>query len=440
MPFVKEFVFKPWYNRDKENQFKETIMEKYDIAVVGGGFAGACAAISAARSGAKVILIDKSGSLGGAATNCLVNPFMPYWTTVDGERVNLSAGLFREIRSRLNEIGSMVKELFLEEDLKLILNDMTEEAGVDLLYHAYLSKVDKREGRVSSVTVATKQGEIELFANTFIDATGDAQLAFLAGCPTMLGREPDHLCQPMTLCFRVGNVDVEKFYEGKNALMAEHAKSLAAGELTNPRENILVFRYPIGNVLHFNTTRVVKLDPTNAEDVTKAEIIAREQVFEMYNFLRENFEEFKDSTLISTGMQIGVRESRMIEGEYTLTKENLLSCARFEDSIAVCNYDIDIHSPDGSGTSHYYFPKGEYYTIPYRCLIPKNAENLLVSGRCVSADHDAQASLRIMPTCATLGEAAGIAASLALDKGSDVRLVDVELLRSILRKNGAKVD
>jgi hypothetical protein len=203
---------------------------------------------------------------------------------------------------------------------------------------------------------------------------------------------------------------------------------------------VLIFRTLVDDILHFNTTRVVKLDPTNAEDVTRAEIIAREQVFEMYNFLRENFEEFAESTLISTGMQIGVRESRMIDGEYTLTKEDLLSCARFEDSIAVCNYDIDIHSPDGSGTSHYYFPKGEYYTIPYRCLIPKNAENLLVAGRCVSATHDAQASLRIMPTCATLGEAAGVAAVLSLLNNARVRDVDIANLKEILKTNGAKVD
>jgi hypothetical protein len=143
---------------------------------------------------------------------------------------------------------------------------------------------------------------------------------------------------------------------------------------------------------------------------------------------------------METGAEIGVRESRMIVGDYVLTESDCRAFTKFSDSIAACNYDIDIHNPEGSGTSHYFFPEGEYYTIPYRCLIPKNAENLLVAGRCVSADHDAQASLRIMPTCATLGEAAGIAASLALDKGSDVRLVDVELLRSILRKNGAKVD
>ena len=139
-------------------------------------------------------------------------------------------------------------------------------------------------------------------------------------------------------------------------------------------------------------------------------------------------------------MQIGVRESRMIDGEYTLTKDDLLSCKIFEDTVAVCNYDIDIHSPDGSGTSHYYFPSGKYYGIPYRCMIPKNAENLLVAGRCVSADHDAQASLRIMPTCSNLGEAAGIAAALSLENNSLVREVNVDRLREILREKSAKVD
>ena len=243
----------------------------------------------------------------------------------------------------------------------------------------------------------------------------------------------------MTLCFRLAGV---KGYDAdlKARINSLYSEYQSAGKIKNPRENVLIFRTLVEDILHFNTTRVVKLDPTNAADVTKAEIIARDQVFEMYNVLRDNFEEFKDSTLISTGIQIGVRESRMIDGEYILTKEDLLSCARFDDSIAVCNYDIDIHSPDGSGTSHYYFPKGEYYAIPYRCLIPKNTSNLLVAGRCISADHDAQASLRIMPTCATLGEAAGVAASLSLASCGNVREVDPVELRKLLKENGAKVD
>ena len=422
------------------------LRNKYEIIVVGGGFAGAAAAITAGRLGKSVLLIEKYNCMGGAACYDLVNPFMPYSTIDpnDGKtRIDLSCGIFTEIVDRLRALGgagySKRSLPFNEEVLKYVLNTMAVESGVDLLYQTYVTGVRKEGERIVSVMISNVSGNSEIEADCFIDATGDANLAVMAGCPFKLGRESDNLCQPMTLCFRLAGV---KGYDAdlKAKINALYSEYQACGKIKNPRENVLIFKTLVDDILHFNTTRVVKLDPTNAEDVTKAEIIAREQVFEMYNFLRENFEEFKDSTLISTGIQIGVRESRMIDGEYTLTKDDLLSCARFEDSIAVCNYDIDIHSPDGSGTSHYYFPNGEYYCIPYRCLIPKNAENLLVSGRCVSASHDAQASLRIMPTCATLGEAAGAAAALALDSCGNTRSVDTAKLREILKKNRAKVD
>ena len=185
-------------------------------------------------------------------------------------------------------------------------------------------------------------------------------------------------------------------------------------------------------------------DNTRTEDfyfnLTKAEIMAREQVFEMMSFLRENFEAFKNCTLLSTGMQIGVRESRMIVGEHTLNQEEMLAYTKFEDGIAACNYDIDIHSPDGSGTSHYYFPSGKYYTIPYGCLVPKDSENLLVAGRCISTTHEAQASIRIMPTVCTIGEAAGVAAAVACEDKTAVKSVDVQKVRAILRENGAVID
>ena len=244
----------------------------------------------------------------------------------------------------------------------------------------------------------------------------------------------------MTLCFRLANVDVEGYQSMKAEINELYSKFQAEGKITNPRENVLLFMTMHDGIIHFNTTRVVKHDPTDAEDVTRAEIMAREQVFEMIAFLRENFEAFRDCVLLSTGMQIGARESRMIVGEYTLTQEDLLACTRFADSVAVCNYDIDIHSPDGSGTSHYYFPDGQYYTIPYRVMIPKGADNLLVTGRCVSATHEAQASLRIMPTVATLGEAAGIAAAISCESGKSVREIDVEQLRKTLRDVGARIE
>ena len=217
-------------------------MKKYDIAVIGGGFAGVAAALASAREGAKVIIIEKSNCLGGAAVNALVNPFMPYKTAIGGEKVSLSSGIFSEIHKKLEEIGAMRGESFLEEELKYLLNEMTLAEGIDLLFHASLFACKKGGEKITSVSLSTKCGVVDIEADYFIDASGDAQLAYLAGCPTVLGREPDHLCQPMTLCFRVGNADVNKFFASRPALQEEWKKHLAAGEFINPRENILVLR------------------------------------------------------------------------------------------------------------------------------------------------------------------------------------------------------
>jgi len=412
-------------------------MKKYDIIVVGGGFAGVAAAIAAAREGSRVLLVDKGNALGGAAVNCLVNPFMPYSTKINGVDTELSTGIFKTICQRLKDRNAMRGGSFLEEELKFVLNNMVLEAGVELLFHANIFAVEKNGESIEAISVATKSGAMRLEADYFIDATGDAQVAFLADCPTVLGRQSDNLCQPMTLCFRVGNVDVDAFMESKPALRIAHRQALEAGELINPRENILVFKTPVPNVLHFNTTRVVKHDPTSPIDVTKAEIIAREQVYEIYEFMKKHANGLENSFLMSTAAEIGVRESRMIVGDYVLTEVDCRAFTKFDDSVAACNYDIDIHNPEGSGTSHYYFPEGEYYTIPYRSLIPKNATNMLVAGRCISSDHGAQASYRIMPTVCCIGEAAGCAVGIAVKNQIDTRSVDVEKLQETLKNNGA---
>ncbi len=413
------------------------IMQKYDVVIVGGGFSGVAAALAAAREGARVLIVEKGNSLGGAAANCLVLPFMPYSTTVEGKRLDLSAGLFREIHRELEARGAMSGESFLEEELKQLLGTKVRAAGVSLLYHAYLLGVKTEDGAIKAITVATKSGEIGIEADCFIDATGDAQLAYLAGCPTTLGREPDHLCQPMTLCFRLGNVDVDRFFASKERFEAKYRELQAAGEIQNPREDILVFKTPVPNVLHFNTTRVVKKNPTDPFDVTEAELLARDQVFEVYDFLKKYADGVENSFLLSTAAEIGVRESRMIVGEYVLTERDCRDFCKFEDAIAACNYDIDIHNPEGSGTSHYYFPAGAYYTIPYRSLIPRGVSNMLVAGRCISSDHGAQASYRIMPTVCCIGEAAGLAAALAVKNGGNVRGVDVKTLQKGLLAHGA---
>lgn len=426
---------------------EEMHMKKYDIIVIGGGFAGAAAAISAARLGRSVLLAEKSNCLGGAATNCLVNPFMGNATVVDGKHKELSAGLLDEIREQMMQVRAENDEhyneevggLFSEEHLKLVLNRMAVGAGVQLLFHAYLCDVNCTESRIESVKVITKAGQIELCADYYIDATGDADLAVLAGCSYRLGREADQLCQPMTLCFRIGNVDIEKFYQEKNQMQELYKQFQAEGKIKNPRENILVFRMPQKHMLHFNTTRIVKRNPVDPFDVTIAEIEAREQVFEVYQFMKRNFSCMANAELVSTAMEIGVRESRMINGEYLLTGKELMACCRFEDSIACGNYDIDIHNPEGSGTSHYYFPAGEYYEIPYRTMLPKEVENLLVTGRCLSVDHEAQASVRIMPIVCCLGEAAGVAAAVAADEGVKPSEADIHRIQEILTANGAVI-
>ena len=420
--------------------------KRYDVVVVGGGFAGVGAALAAARQGKKVRLIEKYNCLGGAAVYDLVNPFMRYWSWKDDAhsgKIMLSEGIFAEIVKNLADMGAFSKgnkTHFNEELLKLLLNRMMVEAGVELLYQTTVVGAKRKGNKIDAITVSNVSGTYDIEADVFVDASGDANLAHLAGFPYKVGRESDGLCQPMTLCFRLANVDTDGYQSMKAEINELYSKFQAEGKITNPRENVLVFNCVAKNMLHFNTTRVVKLDPTNAEDVTKAEIIAREQVFEMVNFLRENFEPFKNADLVSTGIQIGVRESRMIVGEHTLNQEEMLAYTKFEDGIAACNYDIDIHSPDGSGTSHYYFPSGKYYTIPYGCLVPKDSENLLVAGRCISTTHEAQASIRIMPTVCTIGEAAGIAAAVACEDKTAVKSVDVQKVRAILRENGAVVD
>ena len=217
-------------------------MKKYDVAVIGGGFAGAAAALAAAREGASVLLVEKSNALGGAPINCLVNPFMPHSTKIDGVRTPLSQGLFTEICKRLRAQGAMRYATLHEEGLKYVLNQMMEEYGVDLLYHAYINKAKKNGSKIASVSVATRGGEMDIEADYFVDATGDAQLSYLAGCPTILGRPGDNLCQPMTLCFRLGNVDVKRFEASNRRMQAAYKKSLAKGKLMNPREDILFFK------------------------------------------------------------------------------------------------------------------------------------------------------------------------------------------------------
>ncbi|NLD87393.1 MAG: FAD-dependent oxidoreductase [Clostridiales bacterium] len=422
--------------------------KNYDVVVMGGGFTGCAAALAAARQGMKVLLLEASGFLGGAASNCLIFPLMPYATSIIDEDGNkkkhyLSRGILAELVSDLQETGHIRGDSgFLDEAVKLLLDKKMLDAGVQVLFHATLCGVEKEGNRIKSLSVVTKAGVLSFFGKVFIDCTGDADLCFMGGIPTVLGRDPDRLCQPMTLCFRVGNVDKAAFFAGRDEMRRLHKEWLDAGRFTNPREDILVFDYPIDGVLHFNTTRVVKHNPVDPFDLTRAEMEARRQVIELLEFFRVNrIAGMENAKLIYTAPSIGVRESRMLSGDYVLTGKDLVDCIKFPDAIAAGNYDIDIHNPEGSGTSHYYFPHGTWYTIPYRALTPKETDccNLLVGGRCISVDHEAQASVRIIPICTTTGEAAGTAAAVAIDGGTSVQKADIGKIQKILTDAGAYI-
>lgn len=412
----------------------------YELIVVGGVFAGVAAAISAAKEGVDVLLIEKYNCLGGAASTALVMPFMSYWTKIPDtdEKKYLCGNLFLEIVEEMNAVSGVRKSMteFDEEILKLVLNRMAVKYGVKLLFHTNVFGVEQENGRINVLQVYGKSGIKSFSADYYIDATGDAEISALAGCTYKLGREKDNLCQPMTLCFRLGNVDKDKYWKHHSMINPLYKEFKEKGLIKKPRENLLIFNNVNQGVVHMNCTRIIKRNPINPDDITEAELEAREQVFELHRFLKENIPGFENARVLSTGLHIGVRESRKIIGDYVLTLNDLQALTRFEDAIAVSNYAIDIHNPEGTGTTWHEFKDGEWYEIPYRCLIPKGMKNLLVAGRCISSTHEAQSSLRIMPYCCELGQAAGTAVAVAKEDNSDVRDADIKKIQKKLRSEG----
>ena len=417
-------------------------MKNYDLVVVGGGLSGVAGAVSAAREGLTVLLVERSGCLGGAMSNNLVYPFVFFYATDEKtrKRIYFSEGIFTEMREKAAEYEQPESDTdFKPEGFKAALDQMVRDAGVEVLFHATMIGVEVDGNKVKSVKVALKSGVTDIKADYFIDASGDGDLFYFAGCDYMLGRENDGLCQPMTTCFRLSGVDLKLFREDLPNLQKKYKEARDSGEIKNPRENILSMTGLGEGILHLNTTRVIKMDPTDPFELSKAEMIGREQVFEMVKFLKQNSKAFENCTVISVANEIGVRESRKLKGLHVLTAEELVSCMNFDDAIARGNYDIDIHNPSGTGTNIYYFKNGESYTIPYRSLVAKEYVNLLVAGRCISATHEAQAAIRVMPICACMGQAAGTAVAVASKTGADTHTVSTEKIREILEKNNANI-
>ncbi len=409
--------------------------KKYDVIVVGGGPGGIGAAVTAARNGMSVLLIERYGFAGGMATAGLVNPFMYYRSNTDANYY-LPSPVFMEIVKSLSDNGAADKEgkVFDDEILKILLDKLLIDSNVEILYHALVVGAVSKSGAISEIAVACKEGRKDFKAKILIDATGDGDLAHFAGFETEKGRKEDGACQPMTLCFRLGGVKADDWDALRKELNEIYMEGKARGEISDPRENVLISRTLRPDVIHFNTTRVIAKDGTVSKDLGEAEIIARKQVWEIFNVFKSKSQLCMDAFILKIATQIGIRETRRVMGGYVLDANDVINAKTFDDGIARSSYPIDIHNPSGSGTVIERV-KGGYYEIPYRCIVPKGSKNLLMACRAISSTHEAHSSLRVMPVVASIGEAAGLAAVEAIKGGISVSDVDgAKLKKNIFRK------
>jgi glycine/D-amino acid oxidase-like deaminating enzyme len=408
-----------------------------DVLVAGGGPGGAAAAIAAARLGAKTLVVERYGFFGGMMTAGLVNPFMTY---SNGESVIIE-GVFGALLRELEERGGLDagRHAFDEEVAKLALDEMVRAPGAEVLFHSWVADAEVRDGRIARAFVETKEGRLAVTAGQFVDATGDGDLAERAGAEVEFGRPEDGLAQPMTTCFRMAGVDLDRVPE-RPEINALYAEARADGSVRNPRHNVLFFHYPRPGIVHFNTTRIIKLDATKSADLTAAEFEGRRQVREMAAFLVERVPGFENAYLEKIATQVGVRETRRVMGDYVLTVDDVLGARKFADGIARGSYCVDIHNPAGEGTVIKRLEKGTSYEIPARSLTARGLANLVVGCRAISATHEAHSSLRVMPIVMAVGEAAGTAAALAAAKGVAPRELAADELRGALAENGANLD
>jgi hypothetical protein len=439
-----------------------------DVLVVGGGPAGLGAAIAAADAGASVVLAERYGFLGGNATAALVMPLMSFHTdmgrmqsaanatllpTDHGPGKPVVDGVLGRLLERLVSAGGAIAPSlatgyvvpFDPEWFKLIALELLDEAGVQFLFHAFASGVlPGNEG----VIFETKSGPLVIRAKVIVDCTGDADVAVQAGAPCEVGRA-DGLVQPMTLMFRVTEFrraafeayvrENPKEWRGVHGLWALVRRATEAGELDLPREDMLFFATPHDAEVSVNSTRVTRVLGADVWDLSYAEWCSRRQMRQIAAFLRRYVPGFEDSYVVQSGVQIGVRETRRVVGEYQLNADDVLSARKFDDAIARGAYPVDIHNPKGSGTVLMRLPAGQAYDIPLRCLLPKNTERLMVAGRCISGTHEAHSSYRVMPIVMATGQAAGVCAALAAKRASTPRNVPVEAVQRELLRQGASL-
>ena len=435
-----------------------------DVLVVGSGPAGLGAAIASARNGARTLLVERYGFLGGNLTAGLVGPCMTSYS-LDGT-TQLIKGIFEEMVLRMERIGGAIHPSkvaasteycgFIEyghdkvtpfnpEAVKQVAMEMCLEAGVELRLHTFVVDAVMSGDTLAGVVAASKSGLEVLRGTVTVDCSADGDVAARAGVPFEIGRPEDGLTQPMTLFFRIANVDDARV----KTYIADHPndyrpfsslvqQARERGEFPIPRRGVGMYKTLDPGVWRINPTRVQRLVGTSARDLTQAEIEGRRQVQTLMAFFRKWLPGFERCELLDTATQIGVRETRRIAGEYTLTLQDLAEGREFDDVIALAGYPVDIHSPtsDGGGVTGE-LKTANIYQIPYRSLVPLKVEQLLVAGRSLAATHEALAAVRVMPPAMAMGEAAGTAAAIAVSLGIPPRRVPVPELQTRLVRQGA---
>jgi len=429
--------------------------ETYDVIVVGGGPAGCTAAAAAAREGAKTLLIEATGSLGGMGTSALV----PVWTPFsDKEKIiyrGLAERIFVTLKSGMPHIESNLLDWVPidPEQLKRVYDSVVTEAGASILFHTHLSAVEVVDGRVDAVIVTNKAGLSAYRAKSYIDCTGDADVCAWAGAKFQKGNAAGKKLMPATHCFVLTNVDEEALEAGPgvSGAFAESPiyKIVNSGRYPLiPDHHLCIAKIGPGT-FGFNAGHIWDVDNTQPETVSRAMVIGRKMAASYRDALAEFFPEaFGNCLLVNTGSLMGIRETRRVNGDYVLTLDDYLARRSFPDEICRNSYFIDIHStkeeiarnPEeykASCERAVHYGPGESHGIPYRCLIPETLANVLVAGRSISCEQIVQGSVRVMPVCLAMGEAAGVAAAWAATLHSGhVRGVNVEQLRTRLREAG----
>lgn len=435
----------------------ELDVQEIDVLVAGGGSAGVGAAIAAARDGAKVLLIEQFGFLGGMATAGLVPMWAPFSDKQKPVIRGLALSIMTEMKAQMPHIApdSTSWVSIDPEVLKRILEQRVLQAGARILYFTHLVDVIRRDRHVTEAVIFNKAGLSAIRAKVFVDATGDADLVARAGGAFEKGDPETGEMQPGTPCFIMAGVDSARYFAWQEARPNRQnvrdavTAAKAAGDLDIPEGHISAVGYLSPVTLGFNFAHVFDVDGSDAQSLSIAQIQGRKLAEQLSRFLRKYAAGCENGILVATGTTLGIRETRRITGEYQLVTDDYLARRSFDDDIARNAYYIDVHGSRESQKQYAagkftwqqdarpYSP-GESHGIPYRCLIPRSLANVLVAGRCLSADRKTQGAVRCIPHCMAMGEAAGCAAAMVVAGGKpDVRNIDVKILRNNLRNHGA---